>query len=392
MKIVVYLIVFVLVMSIITNNQTKTEAKEEPSVQNLQWSPDGKQVVFVEDLDKGNQAIMIANSDGTNIWQLTFVNAATIIDCVLWSYDSKYLLVGTSGGSGIDLKLFELSSKKTKDIEALLKPLKMSFASWSTPSWSPDSKQITFGGRVKDGEVHLLILDINSDNLRDLTNEFNLPLDLEEINPDWSKDGKQLLFILSHYSHIDYATHARLYLANIDGSGLKAIWPADGESNHSISYAKWSPDNKLILIQGSHEETENKIIPPGMPDVFILDVETLKLKTIKPDSKPWPKLNATWSPDGTKIAFMDLIPYPVNYGVDTDFFIYVLAIHDDNFSFEEAIQIASPVNSNHYAWSPDGKQITYDLGISGGDNTHFSIYVVNVDGSYTHTFHFDWKD
>ena len=95
----------------------------------------------------------------------------------------------------------------------------------------------------------------------------------------------------------------------------------------------------------------------------------------------------TWSPDGTRIAF-------VRHMGGYDYEIYTM-----NADGSEQTNISNnPAQDSNPSWSPDGTKIAFDSDRdSGGDIGNSDIYVMNADGSgqtnnpITHGFFPDWS-
>ena len=103
-------------------------------------------------------------------------------------------------------------------------------------------------------------------------------------NPDWSPDGRRLLFESARRGDID------LWAMNADGSGLKELTFSIGRDGDG----SWSPDGSKIAFESDRARTPHS-------DVFVMNADgttaTRLTTTTGFDGDP------AWSPDGRQIAY-----------------------------------------------------------------------------------------
>ena len=119
--------------------------------------------------------------------------------------------------------------------------------------------------------------------------------------PVWSPDGTKIAFLryvdsyvlddLGKDYHVVGSPGLGLYEIGIDGSGLREIAIID---THELYYGElsWSPDGKLLLFSSIGVESI-----PSEVHVIRVDGSVPRLTT--------PGLDASWSPDGSRIAVID---------------------------------------------------------------------------------------
>jgi Tol biopolymer transport system component len=174
--------------------------------------------------------------------------------------------------------------------------------------------------------------------------------------PEWAPDGSRIAF--------DGAAddgHAHIFAMNADGSGLTQITSGDGDEID----ATWSPDGTRLAVETQRSPSE----PTG---IAIVDVATGELHMITENPIGGDDAFPAWSPDGTRIAFArsrgsQQFPSAV-FIVDVD---------------GRGLQRVTPRRLNAYrpAWSPDGTQIIFNTNDTPERIQDAEIYIVASDGS-----------
>jgi len=180
------------------------------------------------------------------------------------------------------------------------------------PSLSPDGARAAYGW--SDG-LHIVDLDTGENRLLPGTTDF-------DYNPRWSPDGLQLAFV-----RID---DLNLYLVNADGSSMQRVtvgpeyeqligWLPEGQT---LAYVFPGPEGLQLRFMDLTTGVQR--------DGFVIDAKGA---------------NATISPDGQMIAFIERVPGGMEYG------LYVSRLDGSERSLiaqPEHWGISDPV------WSPDG--------------------------------------
>jgi len=176
------------------------------------------------------------------------------------------------------------------------------------PVWSPDGRWIAFNSqracnpvtvRFCHNDLYVMRGDgsgIGSDGsgLRSLTAGVGLDVG----GASWSPDGSRLVFAATPFPTELYLPEA-LYVVNADGSGLQRILSAPPGS--SASEPDWSPDGRRIVyivsvpVNGDSSEI-HVVNADGTNDVRIL----------VPPSESFGAFRPRWSPDSKRIAFTSL--------------------------------------------------------------------------------------
>ena len=221
------------------------------------WSPDGTQLAFVGELDTAS--LYVVNANGTGLRNLVpalpaGVDAAPdLIPRPAWSADGGRLLF-TYGANGV-----WVVGADGSDLHRLIAPL-------AAPPATPDEQ-----GQMPE------VFDRNFGTA------------------SWMPDGR-IAVPVSDPSKGD-ASPTVLYAAAADGTGLA---PLSGmPSDIDVTWPSWSPDGRLAFV--SLSPPTNPDDPVWISDLFLLDPAS-------PASHKVPGTTgitggASWSPDGSRLAF-----------------------------------------------------------------------------------------
>jgi Tol biopolymer transport system component len=270
------------------------------------------------------------------------------------------------------------------------------------PAWSPDRTRIAFHRHNAEGtDVDIYVVDADGTNVRDVTNRAGL----DDLEPAWSPDGQWIAFHAAGHSLLPMntlpASDFELWAIHPDGTGLRNVSlrpPELGEVGDSAAWdvkPAWSPDGRSIAFESYrgavNSDTLNSEIWVMPFSATATAVDAVQL-TDTPTSSEW---FPSWSPDGTRIAFMRE-PH------GGDFEIWVLSLDTAGHSVAETQLTVNTKHDMVPLWSPDGRRILFlsdrsdggvDAGFRGaGWNTHelgsdqladdtWDLYVMNADGS-----------
>jgi len=270
------------------------------------------------------------------------------------------------------------------------------------PQLSPDGQWVayvvaTIDSKEDKGNTHIWMVGYDGKSDRQITFSTD-----SESSPRWSPDGKYLSFTSSRPGK---AKGNQLWLMDRAGGEAYQFTELKGR----LQGYEWSPDSKhLALVIGDPDpEAEAAASPvPGTPPkppkpividryrykqdgqgyllsgrhsfIYLFDVATKKLDRLT--RSKWDESSPSWSPDGSRIAFMS------NHADDPDRDPSAQLFVADATAGATEKQLTTADNRASRArpeWSPDGARIVF----TEGDEKKFGAYnmehliVVRSDGS-----------
>lgn len=207
------------------------------------------------------------------------------------------------------------------------------------PAWAPNGKRIIYNG---GGAAGFSIVDADGRNAR-----HPIRPNCYGAEPDWAPDSKRIVFARSD-----------LYVMDTRCMGRKRIF--EGQGRARVSTPTWSPRGGLIAFAMNGPES-------------VLSDRQLYL--VRSDGKNLTQLtrsgsntDPSWSPDGTKIAFVWQTCYfcPQRFDVPSQ----IVVVSADGTG-----RHVVDTGGDDVAWSPDGRKLAI---LNGG------VFVMNTDGSNKH--------
>ncbi len=304
------------------------------------WSPDGKHIAFLAWDGGGVSASQIyaMNPYGGEVRRLTSLPGDKGL--LQWLPDGQAVSYLVTGGRphllDADVHVVRLDGTET----AINLPIT---AIIDGAAWSPDGKQLAYGGSVATAQSGPDIYSINLDGSHNT--RLTHPPNHDSAAPAWSPDGQRIAFLHSGY----------VYVMRADGSQQKRLVPGDG-----LLY--WSPDSQRISFYSYGDAGWGIYVvrPDGTDE---------KLVTTDASGLSGQLLAYSWLPDGKHMAYASASGKG-------------LRVIDINTLAVEILTRFYAYGGSAPSWSPDGSKVVFIGYDQSNSNVAVSeIYVVNRDGS-----------
>ncbi len=249
----------------------------------LAWSPDSHELVY---------------SMGGSLWRqpLDSDRAQQLTDGPGydyqpdWSPDGRYVVYTSGTGQSLELWLLDLS---TGTRHALTHDQAVDLE----PRWSPDGRRIVYVSTVYNRHFHVFMADVEGGELRNVVrltgeNRSSLPRYYysaydHEINPTWSRDGREVVF-LSNRGRI-HGTGGLWRMAAEVGAPAREL---RYEETNWQARPDFSPDGSRLVYSSylGRNSLQLWLLPGEGGEPFPISYGD------------WDETHARWSPDGTQIA------------------------------------------------------------------------------------------
>lgn len=303
-------------------------------------------------------------------------STSTATEPPLIAHSTQLLINGLqqpiSGSTATDYGIFSIDSSG-----ANLKRINPSRNADYAPSWSPDGQQVTFTRMLAsvDGptapKAVIMVMNTDGTNSRTLTDSSRFSL-----NSVWSPDGKKIAFEqVVGPSLPEQHWDTEIVVMDADGSNIQVV----GDGWH-LGAPSWSPDSSHVTFAGPDQAAPGTA-SQGQLFVYVVDADGGNLHQIY---GPHLIIAPLWSPDGSHIAFVELIPGDIQQRNAA-----AIGVVDSDGSNPKLLTDKQDFIALFPDWSPDGRQIAFvgsqleSLGTSTFTPEQLSvgIYVINADGS-----------
>jgi Tol biopolymer transport system component len=337
-------------------------------------------------LDSANTTVSFIRQDGSGLLQPTmFEKFSTMVEYSLaWSPDGTQLLFDWSnfGATMTRIPVIHVTDPFRRQVT-----LTDSNNAWVLPSWSPDSQWFVASllttvtnEEGKQQDTHNLFR-VNS---RTFQKDRITTSSSSDLYPSWSPDGQWIAFLRftpefltpkpgtgatcgSNPEFFTGCIYADLYITRRDGSDpivlRKSVYiHMDSYGRDSVyNNPSWSPDSKwLAMLTGTEQ-----------PDITLINIDTKETRVLA--AHPALDTYPTWSPDGSKLAFVS--------SRDGNEEIYIVSREGDALA-----NLTNNVGSDfNPVWSPSGRYLAF---LSDREESRaYKLYVMNADGTAQRKLH-----
>lgn len=225
--------------------------------------------------------------------------------------------------------------------DAQLINLSNSTAMDSRPSRSPNDAFVVFQSN-RQGNIELYMADSEGkQQTRLITTQSN------NVNAMVGPDNEQVIYQSDRNGNWD------LYLLNIKTGTDKQLTSNTADDVNPY----WSPDPNWIVFQSNRTGTWN---------IYLLDVGTGTEYSVT--NRPYDIVFPSWSPNGKQLAFF------ADWGGNWD--LYVSDLHGGSIK-----RLTDQGNAGNASWSPDGNRIAYQID-SSNSNTDVFTYDLITNKEY----------
>lgn len=201
------------------------------------WAPNGKWIAFVSER-AGDKDIYRMHVDGENVIQLTQQGNCNAPN---WSPDSQWIAFVSNA------TLFVMDAEG-KDLRQLGEEGAVLFEC----TWSRNGKQIAFIGADAEGDIEIFSIDVDGENLRQLTRSQEQTFIWELV---WSPSGKSIAYIVTQLPKGPVnQIFAKAVVHVVDTVGGDGGKPIEATRDLAPRYLSWLPEDFLSVSPSAEKQ------------------------------------------------------------------------------------------------------------------------------------------
>jgi TolB protein len=223
----------------------------------------------------GHKEVWVMDQDGKNQRQVTRFNSTSIQPTV--SPDGSK--IAFTSYARINPAIFIFSVDPVRDLRFYNQRASVN----ETPEFTPDGKQMVYASSApNDRCCRIYIANLDGSGLRPITTSSFIDVE-PKVNP---KTGNEIVFVSGR------SGPQQIYRMNMDGSDIERLTPGEGEASNP----SWHPDGQMIAYAWTRGYAQ------GAFNIFIMDVASRKYTQLTHGEGR--NENPTWAPDGRHLVFM----------------------------------------------------------------------------------------
>ncbi len=354
------------------------------------FSPDGNQIAFAWNGDKGNNFdiyVKLVNT-GTPPLRLTFNAADDLYPA--WSPDGHQIAFVRQSGSEISIFVVPALGGPERKLYSGTSAFFSFYEYGNALSWSPDGRYLAFSGQRSLREPNsIFLLSLESFETRQITSPAAGVLG--DSTPAFSPDGKVLAFVRAASSRdveiyvMPAAGGEAKRLTSDNGSGRSLAWTAD---SHEIVFSSWLYGSLRLWRVSASGGTPEQLATAGEAASTVAisrQGDRLAYSREFRDTDIWrvgTSGSTTRSP--TRLISSTRLDYGPQYSRDSKKIAFTSGRSGSNEIWVCDADGLNPMQLTSFAgpdvgsprWSPDGRQIAFDSVAAGNRD----IFVISVEG------------
>jgi Tol biopolymer transport system component len=262
------------------------------------------------------------------------------------------------------------------------------------PAWSPDGLKLSVSHTCcVDQFTNVAVLTADGLNFTDLTT-FGTPVgglpspaQTGTTSGHWSPNGLKLIFGAPGAPGNSAGPPKNIWVMNADGSDQTALTNLTA-SNVRSSNPRWSPDGSEVAFSSSRAlDGSDAVSINGTFNIWVMKADGTGVTPVTKLTAAGADCGAaSWSPDGTKLAFECARSLDGSDATNANMTVNIWIVNADGTGAIPLTKLTAAGASSHDVdWSPDGSKLAFDSlrAIDGSDlaNAASNIWVMNSDGS-----------
>ncbi len=335
------------VLDIASGKSTRlTTSKKTEFVQSPIWSPDGKQIAYVQIRD-GVEGVYRRAADGSGAEELLYKNNSAFLGLSDWSLDGRYLSFSNSDLSGGALYVLPLAAgEKREPREVFRGPLPL-----GAPRFSPDGKYLSYiqqNIQIQKTEVFVRPVE-GAGGPWQISDGARSPA-------MWRNDGKELYYMAQDFNVVVSKVNTASSFTFSKPEVL--LRPANGVP---LNIRDMSRDGERFLI----------LPPPRGQQLQQITIFDRQGKMLTKVGEPGLWGAPAFSPDGTRLVAMK-----------ADLSTGLNLIWNINIATGKATAVNDATHPGQGPmWSPDSKYILYSAPSGEGTSVAIGVYRKAADGT-----------